>query len=132
MKFTFANESAAREFLDEKNVPRYGLSCMYTMRSNDWFLGSSFNIAEYALLTHMIGNIVNMVPSELVASIGDCHLYKNHLEASNELLKRNGSNKTPRLVIHGEHECVEDFRYEDFELVDYEPDPIIKAPLSVG
>ena len=117
---------------DIAEIPRYALSCMYTMRSNDWFLGSPFNIASYALLTYMIAKVVNMMPDELIASIGDCHLYIGHLEAAKEQLSRNGSNKMPKLLIHGNQKSIEDFKYEDFEIVDYNPDPPIKAPLLVG
>lgn len=117
---------------DIAEIPRYALSCMYTMRSNDWFLGSPFNIASYALLTYMIAKIVNMMPDELIASIGDCHLYIDHLEAAKEQLSRNGSNKIPKLLIHGNQKSIEDFKYEDFEIVDYNPGPPIKAPLLVG
>ena len=117
---------------DIAEIPRYALSCMYTMRSNDWFLGSPFNIASYALLTYMIAKVVNMMPDELIASIGDCHLYIGHLEAAKEQLSRNGSNKIPKLLIHGNQKSIEDFKYEDFEIVDYNPDPPIKAPLLVG
>ena len=117
---------------DIADIPKYGLSCMYTMRSNDWFLGSPFNIVSYALLTHIIAKLVNMVPDELIASIGDCHLYIEHLEAAKEQLSRNGSDIVPKLVIHGNQKSIEDFNFEDFEIVDYNPDPPIKAPLLVG
>ena len=117
---------------DLADIPKYGLSCMYTMRSNDWFLGSPFNIASYALLTHIIAKLVNMVPDELIASIGDCHLYIEHLEAAKEQLSRKGNDKLPKLLINGNQKSIEDFKYEDFEIVDYNPDPPIKAPLLVG
>jgi thymidylate synthase len=117
---------------DIADIPKYGLSCMYTMRSNDWFLGSPFNIASYALLTHIIAKLVNMVPDELIASIGDCHLYIEHLEAAKEQLSRKGNDKLPKLLIHGNQKSIEDFNFEDFEIVDYNPDPPIKAPLLVG
>lgn len=117
---------------DIADIPRYALSCMYTMRSNDWFLGSPFNIASYAFLTHIIAKLVNMVPDELIASIGDCHLYIEHLEAAKEQLSRKGNDKLPKLEIEGEHIMVEDFKFEDFKIMGYEPDPPIKAPLLVG
>lgn len=120
------------EYLDKYNVPRYGLNCMYTMRSNDIFLGCPFNITSYALLTNMIAKLVNMIPDEVIASLGDCHIYKAHIEAVKEQLQREGSNVVPKLVIHGDQKTIDDFRYEDFEIIDYNPDPPIKAPLLVG
>jgi thymidylate synthase len=120
------------EYLDKYNVPRYGLSCMYTMRSNDYFLGQPFNTASYSILTYMIAKLVNMVPDEVIASLGDCHIYKAHIEAVKEQLQREGSDVVPKLVIHGNQKTIDDFRYEDFEIIDYNPDPPIKAPLLVG
>lgn len=111
---------------------KVGLSCMYTMRSNDIGLGWSFNVASYALLTYMIAKLVNMVPDELIASLGDCHIYTNHIDALKEQMKRNGSDIVPKLVIHGNQKTIEDFKYEDFEIIDYHPDPPIKMQLSVG
>ena len=116
----------------ESDAPKYGLSCMYTMRSNDIFLGCPFNIASYALLTNMIAKLVNMIPDELIASIGDCHVYKAHIEAVKEQLTRLGSNMLPKLIINGLHQTIDDFKYSDFEIIDYNPDPPIKAPLLVG
>lgn len=109
-----------------------GLSCMFTMRSNDMFLGQPFNMASYALLTYMIAKLVNMVPDELIASLGDCHIYEEHFNAVKEQLTRNGSDVVPKLVINGEQKTMEDFKYEDFQIIDYSPDPPIKAPLLVG
>lgn len=120
------------EKMDKLGVPKYGLSCMYTMRSNDIFLGCPFNIASYALLTNMIAKLVNMIPDELVASLGDCHIYKTHIDAVKEQLTRLGSDTLPKLTINGTQKTIEDFKYDDFEVIDYNPDPPIKAPLLVG
>lgn len=117
---------------DLAEIPKYGLSCMWTQRSVDTFLGLPFNIASYALLTHMIAKLVNMIPDELIGSLGDCHIYESHFDAVNEQLSREGSNHLPKLEIEGEHVCVEDFKYEDFKIIGYNPDPSIKAPLLVG
>lgn len=118
--------------LDEENIPRYGLSCMWIQRSVDVPLGLCWNIISYSLLTHMIGKLVNMVPDELIGSLGDCHIYLNQMEGVQEHLKRNGYDELPRLVIEGNQKHVEDYRYEDFKIVGYKCDPIIKMPLSVG
>lgn len=118
--------------LNINNIPKYGLSCMYTMRSNDIFLGCPFNLFSYGLLTYMIGKLVNMVPDELIGSLGDCHIYEAHFDAVEEQLNRKGSNTLPKLIIHGNQYSIEDFKYEDFEIIGYNPNPPIKAPLLVG
>ena len=117
---------------DIAGIPKYGLSCMWTQRSVDTFLGLTFNIASYTMLTHMIAKLVNMIPDELIASLGDCHIYEAHFDAVREQLSRTGSDIVPKLIIKGNQKTIEDFKYEDFEIVDYHPDPVIKAPLLVG
>ena len=116
---------------DLAEIPKYGLSCMWTQRSCDVPLGIPFNIASYALLTHMIAKVVNMEPDELIASLGDCHIYMNQMDGVNEQLKREG-NKLPMLEINRKVDNIEDFKFEDFVIKDYNPDPPIKYPLSVG
>lgn len=118
--------------LEENGIPKYGLSCMFNMRSNDYMCGTPFNWSQYGLLTHIIAKLVNMIPDELVYSVGDCHIYLNHMDGINEQLSRKGSDAIPKLIIHGNQKSIEDFKYEDFEIVDYHPDPIIKFPLNVG
>lgn len=125
-------KTTLNEELDIKRIPIYGLSCMYTCRSQDCFLGTPFNIASYAILTHMIAKLVNMAPDTLVASMGDCHIYEAHFDAVNEQLSRKGSDTLPKLVINGAQKNIEDFKYEDFKIIGYNPDPPIKAPLLVG
>ena len=117
---------------DIADIPKYGLSCMWVQRSCDIPLGIPINIFSYSLLTHMIAKLVNMVPDEVIGSLGDCHIYKNQMNGVMEQLSRNGSDIVPKLVIHGNQKTIEDFKFEDFEIVDYHPDPIIKFPLSVG
>lgn len=116
---------------DLADIPKYGLSCMWTQRSCDVPLGIPFNIASYALLTHMIAEVVNMEPDELIASLGDCHIYMNQMDGVNEQLKREGD-KLPTLEINRKVDNIEDFRFEDFAIKNYNPDPPIKYPLSVG
>ena len=117
---------------DIAGIPKYGLSCMWTQRSVDTFLGLPFNIASYACLTHMIAKLVNMIPDELVGSLGDCHIYTAHKEAIEEQLKREGSDIVPELWIEGDQKAIEDFKYDDLKIVAYCPNPPIKAPLLVG
>jgi thymidylate synthase len=118
--------------LDIADIPKYGLSCMWTQRSVDTFLGLPFNIASYACLTHMIAKLVNMIPDELVGSLGDCHIYEAHKEAIEEQLKREGSDIAPELWIEGNQDTIDDFKYDDLKIVAYCPNPPIKAPLLVG
>ena len=118
--------------LEENGIPKYGLSCMFNMRSNDYMCGTPFNWLQYTLLTHIIAKLVNMIPDELVYSVGDCHIYLNHMDGINEQLSRKGSDAIPKLIIYGNQKSIEDFKYEDFEIVDYHPDPIIKFTLNVG
>ena len=118
--------------LDENRIPVYGLSCMWTQRSCDLFLGGSWNICFYGLLTHMIAKLTNMDVDKLIWSIGDCHIYEAHFDAVKEQLNRKGSDILPKLIIHGSQCSIEDFKYEDFEIIGYSPDPPIKAPLLVG
>lgn len=117
---------------DLADIPKYGLSCMWTQRSVDSFLGLPFNIASYAALTHIIAKLTNMVPDELIGSLGDCHIYDAHIDAVKEQLSRKGSEHAPKLEIIGEQKTIEDFKFEDFKIMGYEPNPPIKAPLLVG
>lgn len=128
----WSDEDTTDEELEKDNVPKYGLSCMWTQRSVDVCCGLPFNIASYALLTHMIAEIVGMIPDELVGSLGDCHIYKNHVDGVNEQLTRRGSETLPTLTIKRKVESIEDFRYDDFEIKGYNPDPPIKYQLNVG
>lgn len=118
--------------LDENNIPKYGLSCMWTQRSCDVPCGIPFNIASYALLTYIIAHLTNMAPDELVGSLGDCHIYLNQIEGVKEQLNREGYDELPKLIIEGDQKCIEDFKYDDFKIFGYKCDPIIKMPLSVG
>jgi len=106
------------------------LSCQLYQRSADLFLGVPFNIASYALLTMMIAKICNLQAHEFVHTFGDLHLYSNHREQADLQLSREPRPK-PRMIIHGEQKEITDFKFEDFELVDYDPHPGIKAPIAV-
>jgi thymidylate synthase len=117
---------------DIADIPKYGLSCMWVQRSVDTCAGLPFNITSYSILTYMIASLVNMVPDELIGSLGDCHIYKNHVNGVMEQLQRNGSDIVPKLKIKRKVESIDDFRFDDFEITDYYPDPPIKFQLNVG
>jgi thymidylate synthase len=106
------------------------LSCMLTMRSVDTFLGLPFNIAEYALLTHMMAQQCDLEPGELIWSGGDVHIYRNHLEQVKLQLTREPY-PLPRLVIKRKPPSIFDYTFDDFEFVGYRHHPAIKAPVAV-
>ena len=106
------------------------LSCQLYQRSADTFLGVPFNIASYALLTMMIAQVCDLEYGEFVHSFGDVHLYNNHLDQARLQLTRE-SRELPRMEINPEVRHIEDFKYEDFKLVNYDPHPHIKAAVSV-
>jgi thymidylate synthase len=106
------------------------LSCQMYQRSADIFLGVPFNIASYALLTHMVAQQCDLQVGEFVWTGGDCHLYTNHLEQARLQLEREPY-PLPRLVLHRRPETLFDYRFDDFEIVDYQSHPHIKAPVAV-
>lgn len=114
----------------ENNTPERGLNCYFQLRSNDLFLGCPFNIASYALLTHMVAQQVGMVPLELVYSGVDAHIYNNHMEQVKLQLTRDPL-PLPKLVINRKPASIFDYKFEDFELKDYESHPTIKAPVAI-
>lgn len=106
------------------------LSCQLYQRSADTFLGVPFNIASYALLTMMIAQVCDLKPGEFIHTFGDVHLYLNHLEQAQLQLTRN-TRPLPYVQLNPNVKSIFDFKYEDFELVDYDPHPHIKAAVSV-
>ncbi|MBB5325669.1 thymidylate synthase [Anoxybacillus tepidamans] len=106
------------------------LSCMWQQRSVDTFLGLPFNIASYALLTHMIAQQCDLEVGELIFTGGDVHLYVNHIEQAKLQLTRE-PRPLPKLVIKRKPESIFDYQFDDFEIVDYDPHPHIKAPVAV-
>ncbi len=106
------------------------LSLQLYQRSADCFLGVPFNIASYALLTMMMARVTGLRPGEFVHTLGDAHLYSNHLEQARLQLTRS-PRPLPRMLIHGDRKSIFDFRYEDFELTGYDPHPHIKADVAV-
>lgn len=106
------------------------LSCQLYQRSADIFLGVPFNIASYALLTMMIAQVCNLKPGEFVHTLGDAHLYSNHLEQARLQLSRE-PRSLPQMKINPEIKDIFKFRFEDFSLENYDPHPHIKAPVAV-
>jgi thymidylate synthase len=106
------------------------LSCQLYQRSADTFLGVPFNIASYALLTMMMAQVCGLKPGDFVHTLGDAHLYSNHLEQAKLQLTRD-FRPLPQLKINPEVKDLFDFKYEDFELVNYDPHPHIKAAVAI-
>ena len=106
------------------------LSCQLYQRSADIFLGVPFNIASYALLTKMIAQVCGLKCGDFVHTLGDAHIYLNHLNQVNEQLSRTPK-KLPVMNINPSIKDIFQFKYEDFELINYDPDPLIKAPVAV-
>ena len=106
------------------------LSCQLYQRSADIFLGVPFNIASYALLTHMVAHVTGLKAGEFIHTLGDAHIYSNHLEQADEQLTRT-PHGLPRLVMKRDVTSLDEFVYEDFEITGYEAHPSIAAPIAV-
>jgi len=106
------------------------LSCQLYQRSADIFLGVPFNIASYALLTLMIAQVTNLAPGEFVHTLGDAHIYSNHIEQVKQQLSREAKD-LPVMKINPHVKDIFSFKYDDFEILNYDPHPLIKAPVAV-
>jgi thymidylate synthase len=106
------------------------LSCQLYQRSGDVFLGVPFNIASYALLTHMVAQVTDLRPGEFVHTLGDAHLYRNHLDQAREQLGRE-PRSLPRLWLDPACRDIDDFEIESVRVDGYDPHPSIKAPIAV-
>ena len=112
------------------NVTEGRLSCQLYQRSADYFLGVPFNIASYSLLTLMIAQVTDLQPGEFIHTFGDVHLYHNHFDQIREQLTRE-PRALPQMKLNPAVKDIFAFSYDDFELVDYDPHPPIKAPIAV-
>src|SRR5437868_3341375 len=106
------------------------LSCQMYQRSADVFLGVPFNIASYSLLTMMVAQVCDLRPGEFILSLGDAHLYSNHLEQARLQLERE-PRPLPSMTINPSVRSIDDFKFSDFTLENYDPHPAIKAPIAV-
>lgn len=127
------DKKEVEEDLIKYDIPKYELSCLFNMRSNDFCLGNPYNISQYALLTHMIAQCVNMTVGELIYNGGDVHIYENQIEGCKEQLSRDPFRyDLPKLWINQDIKDIDSFTYDDIKILDYESYPTIKFPLSVG
>jgi thymidylate synthase len=106
------------------------LSCQLYQRSADIFLGVPFNIASYALLTLMVAQVTDLQPGDFVHTLGDAHLYLNHVEQAREQLTRE-PRALPTMTLNPARRSIDDFTMDDFTLHGYDPHPSIKAPIAV-
>lgn len=119
----------AQFYVREENNSKL-LSCHLYQRSADLLLGVPFNVASYSLLTHMIANVVGYEVDELVHSFGDLHIYNNHIEGAKEILSRE-TLPYPTIKLKNKKDKLEDFRFEDFEILDYKHSGVLNLPVSV-
>jgi thymidylate synthase len=128
---TGKDEKVIMEEMDHFGVPKYKLDCTWFQRSCDSFLGVPFNIASYALLTHIIANITNCSPGDLIFNGGDVHLYEDHIPLAELQLKREPFS-LPKLIITRKLTRFDDLKMDDFRLEGYQSHPEIKGKLSTG
>lgn len=117
--------------LTDMGIPSRALSCHLYMRSNDVGVGAVFNIPQYGLLTHMLAQVTGMVAEELIWTNGDSHIYLNHAEGLSELFSREGHIEEARVKLNPEITNIDDFTFEDIEIVNYKCGDTIKFPVAI-
>ena len=125
-----ANLQLIEAILEEHKIPKHRLSCQLYQRSADIFLGVPFNIASYALLTHMVAHVVGMAPGDFVHTFGDLHVYSNHIEQI-ELQMTREPMPLPKLLLNPNVKDIFDFTIDDIKIVGYESHPAIKGDVAV-
>ena len=116
--------------IEKMALPPCHVLFQFYVQNGDLFLGVPFNIASYSLLTMMVAQVVDLMPGDFVHTFGDLHLYNNHLEQAHEQLSRD-YRSLPKMKLNPTIKNIHDFKFEDFELVGYDPHPSIKAPIAV-
>ena len=129
-KWLVDNKLPLKPMSEHSDFPNRKLSMQMYQRSCDFALGSPFNVAEYALLLHMIAKVVNMFPSELIINFGDVHIYNNHIEQMKKLLERTGYD-LPKLILNQNIKNIYDFRYDDIIIENYKSHANLKMEVSV-
>jgi thymidylate synthase len=127
---SWEGEAYNQEKFDTLNIPKRRINLLMLIRSNDMFLGAPFNLTSYSLLIAMVAHCVGMEPGTLTYTIGDCHLYVNHMEQVKTQLVRT-PRQLPKLWLNPEVKDIFSFKYEDIKLIDYNPHPAIRAPIAV-
>jgi thymidylate synthase len=125
--FRFTDDIINDEDYEKYNIPTRAISLMWNQRSVDTFLGLPFNISSYAMLLHLIAKEVDMIPGEIIGNLGDTHLYSNHIEQAKEQISREPMEFLPKLKLNNVDILNGEF---DYEILNYESHPSIKAPLS--
>ena len=126
-------KAPTEDTMTEKGCPKYALSLWFSCRSQDMPLGNPANIMSAGLLLSMIAQCVDMIPEELIWNGGDCHIYENQIEGVKEQLRRDPHRYAlPKLVLNKDIHEIDDFKFDDIKIEEYESYPTIKMPLSVG
>lgn len=130
--WTAADDTVLEDYLDRRNVPKRALTCLLYQRSMDTPVGAPFNFSQYSLLTHMVAQITGMVAEEFVHFAGDAHVYADQVDLVREQIERPIIEQTARLVLNPEVKEIDDFTFDDIEIVGYEQyAPAIKYPVAV-